>query len=166
MALNEYVKNVASTIDQKIYFGTAAPTDGTFVAGDRVINTSMASGSAYEWVCITGGTPGTWKGIYPPQDAGTATASSGAATLSKMTGVVTTESLTTAAAGSYTLTLTNTLVAATSVIMVSVQNGSNTQGQLMVGKVTPGSGSATIIIWNKHSSEALNGTIKIAFAIQ
>ena len=95
----------------------------------------------------------------------TATASAGAATLSKNAGVVTTESLTTAGLAAYTLTLTNTTIAAADQMFVSVQNGTNTQGTVAVGLVTPGAGSATIVIRNLHATEALNGTLKIAFAV-
>src|SRR5688572_28761934 len=52
-------------------------------------------------------------------DNGTATAVAGAATLSKQSGVITSEALTTAAGSGYTLTLTNTLVSASSRIWVS-----------------------------------------------
>lgn len=98
-------------------------------------------------------------------DGGTASATAGAATLSKQCGVITSEALTTAAAGAYTLTLTNTLVAATSIVLVTFANGTNTQGTLELSRVTPGSGSVVILIRNSHASEALNGTIKISFLV-
>jgi len=98
-------------------------------------------------------------------DAGTASAVAGAATVSKQAGVVTSEALTTAAGATYTLTLTNTLVAATSIVLASVSDGTNSQGTLTVGKITPGAGSVTIGVRNAHATEALNGTIKIAFAV-
>lgn len=41
--------------------GTAAPTSGTWVRGDRVINSAPAAAGTEGWVCVTGGTPGTWK---------------------------------------------------------------------------------------------------------
>jgi hypothetical protein len=67
----------------------------------------------------------TWYQILVA-DTGTATASAGAATLSKPTGVITSEALTTAAAAAYTLTLTNTLITTSSKVMASVSNGTNT----------------------------------------
>lgn len=97
---------------------------------------------------------------------GTATATAGAATLHATVGVVTTEALTTAQDASYTLTLTNTLIDANSVVMVSVANGTNTQGTTVVTKVTPGADSVVIVVTNKHATaQALNGTLKIAFAV-
>ncbi len=94
----------------------------------------------------------------------TATAASGAATLNATAGVITTESLTTAQNAIYTLTLTNSLIKATDTVLVSVGNGTNTQGTPMLGLVTVTDGSVVIKVINKHASaEALNGTLKIAF---
>ncbi len=96
----------------------------------------------------------------------TATATAGAATLNKSSGVVTTESLTTAQDALYTLTLTNSEVAAASVVVASLANGTNTQGSPMIEKITPAAGSVVITVRNRHASaEALNGTLKIAFAV-
>lgn len=95
----------------------------------------------------------------------TATATAGAATLSKNAGVVTSEALTTAAGAVYTLTLTNTVIAATDTVLASVQNGTNTQGWVHLERVTPGSGSVAITVRNIHASEALNGTIKISYVV-
>lgn len=94
---------------------------------------------------------------------GSATATAGAATLNSPTGIITSESLTTAGLAAYTLTLTNSYIGAASNVMVTVFNGTNTQGTIVVGKVTPASGSVAILIQNVHASQALNGTIKISF---
>lgn len=95
----------------------------------------------------------------------TATAVAGAATLSKMSGVVTSEALTTAAAATYTLTITNTGVAATDQVFASVWFGTSTTGLPMIATVTPGAGTIVIVVQNAHASAALNGTIKVAFAV-
>ena len=95
----------------------------------------------------------------------TATASAGAATLNKMSGVITSESLTTAAGADYTLTLTDSDIAAGDTVVASVGNGSNTGGVPNLASITPGAGSAVIVIQNIHATVALNGTLKIAFAI-
>jgi len=96
---------------------------------------------------------------------GTATAASGAATLNEFAGVVTSEALTTAAAAEYTLTLTNAKVEAGSVVLVSLANGTNTQGVLNLIRVTPAAGSVVIVVRNIHGSQALNGTIRISFFV-
>jgi hypothetical protein len=96
----------------------------------------------------------------------TATASSGAATLNNLSGTITTESLTTAAAASYTLTLTNSHVRTDSIVNVEIDNGSNTQGIPVKGIVTPGSGSVVIKVWNLHATQALNGTLKLRYNLE
>lgn len=100
-------------------------------------------------------------------DTGTKTASAtgGAATLNKDAGVITSESLTTAAGASYTLTLTNSSVAAGDQVFASVQYGSATAGTPCITRVTPGSGSVVIVVQNIHASAALDGTIKISFLV-
>lgn len=95
----------------------------------------------------------------------TAVAAAGAATLDKTSGKITTEALTTSAAAVYTLTLTNSTIAAADIILASVANGTNTQGRPVVGRVTAEAGSATIEIANLHASEALNGTLVISYAV-
>jgi hypothetical protein len=95
---------------------------------------------------------------------GTATADTGAATLDATVGKITTESLTTAQNLFYTLTITNTEIAADDAVFASVANGTNTQGTPMVVSVTPAAGSLVIVVQNKHASaEALNGTLVISF---
>lgn len=101
----------------------------------------------------------------PQVDNGIESATAGAATLSKYSGVITSEALTTAAAALYTLTITNTKAAAGQVAFASLSNGTNSQGTPHVVSVTPGAGTLVIVIRNDHASQALNGTIKIAFAI-
>lgn len=98
-------------------------------------------------------------------DGGVATATAGAATLSTYSGKVTSEAITTAAGADYTLTLTNTKIAATDILLVTVANGTNTTVGIAVNRVTAGAGSATILIRNTHASSALNGTIVISFVV-
>ena len=104
-------------------------------------------------------------GLVAPDSGTTATANSGAATLSKVSGTITSEALVTTAGADYTLTLTNTLVSATSLVFASCDNGTNTTAGMAIGRITPGSGSVTILVRNTHASAAWNGTIKIRFFI-
>lgn len=41
--------------------GTAPPTTGAWVRGDRIRAFPPVAGQPIGWVCVTGGTPGTWK---------------------------------------------------------------------------------------------------------
>lgn len=95
----------------------------------------------------------------------TASASAGAATLNSPSGVVTSEALTTAAAATYTLTLTNSCVAAGDIVLASVGNGTNSAGTPTMCSVTPAAGSVVVVVRNSHASAALNGTLTIAFTI-
>lgn len=130
------------TIDQNMVFGSSV----NFTLGSAGVLTIGSGGS------IVG-------------DRGTATASAGAATLNKMCGTITSEALTTAAGADYTLTLTNTVIAATSLVFVSLDNGTNTTTPIYVRLVTPSAGSVAIVVRNAHGASALNGTIKVNFLV-
>lgn len=43
------------------FYGSAAPSSGSYQVGDRVWNTAPTAGGTMGWVCTAGGTPGTWK---------------------------------------------------------------------------------------------------------
>lgn len=99
-------------------------------------------------------------------DYGTATAVSGAAALNKNSGTITSEALTTAAGSAYTLTLTCGAVKnSDSIVLWSVDHGTNTTAGLEMGKVTPGSGTVTFTVWNRHASAPLNGTLVIRYFV-
>ena len=94
---------------------------------------------------------------------GTATSTAGAATINAQTGVITTESLTTAAGATYAMTLTNNLILSTDICIATVQNGTSTTGVPVVTTSAVSAGQAVITIQNIHASAAFNGTLKIGF---
>jgi hypothetical protein len=49
--------------DKKVLSGTVAPSSGTFVQGDMMLNSAPAAGGPMGWMCVTGGNPGTWKAM-------------------------------------------------------------------------------------------------------
>jgi len=51
--------DVSYTID----YGSAAPTTGTYTRGSRRYASTPSAGGFVGWVCVSGGTPGTWKGF-------------------------------------------------------------------------------------------------------
>lgn len=63
MAQSEFVAQNGP--DKKIYYGTAAPTAGTYQRGDWCINTAPSAAGTSHWVCTTGGATGTfvWKAV-------------------------------------------------------------------------------------------------------
>jgi hypothetical protein len=46
-----------------VYYLNAPPVAGTFLLGDIVWNQTPAAGGTPGWVCVTSGTPGTWKAM-------------------------------------------------------------------------------------------------------
>lgn len=92
------------------------------------------------------------------------TETSNAVTASGGAGVITTSSLTTAGGSSYAITWTNTFITATSGIALQVVGGTNTVQNITMTCV-PGSGSASLTIFNNTSATDLNGTILISYLI-
>ena len=95
----------------------------------------------------------------------TTTGTSGAATCHGFAGVVTTESLTTAAGAELSYTITNNKVKSSSIVLPSVSNGTNTTVAASVCTVTPANGSFVVVVSNTHESAAFDGTLKINFVI-
>ena len=96
--------------------------------------------------------------------SGTVTLVSDAGTLSKLSGVITTEASTLAAGSAVTYTITNTLVAATDIILLTRLGGTCDEGtEIMLA--TPGAGSFTILVENRHASAAFDGTFIIGFLV-
>ena len=95
----------------------------------------------------------------------TATAAAGAATLNALAGKITSESLTTAAAAAYTLTLTNSMIAAGDIVWAKVGNGTNSAGIPIIGTVAEAAGSVVIKVENQHASAAFNGTVVVSFSV-
>ncbi len=92
-----------------------------------------------------------------------ATSTANAATLARNGGVILTEALTTAVGSTYTMTHTNSLVAAADPPMeVAMVDGTNTGGQAILQSVSMAAGSAVYIFKNVGSA-AFNGTKVIAF---
>lgn len=96
----------------------------------------------------------------------TGTSAAGAITMNAGRGVITTESLSTAAGAVYTLTLTNSRIAAADIVIAQCRvGGTNTTVGPAVVTVTPAAGSAVINIRNTHAASALNGTIAVDFLV-
>jgi hypothetical protein len=93
-----------------------------------------------------------------------ATSTAHAATLNTVGGMVTTEALTTAPGATYTFTLTDSLITATTPLIVAIHNSTNSGGQLAPTSVVVGAGTATLVFTNVGTA-ALNGTVNIEFHI-
>jgi hypothetical protein len=93
------------------------------------------------------------------------TGASGASTLNNDSAIITTESLSTAAGVTYTETFNSNAITATSLVFVSIANGTNSAGIPVLSTVLPGAGKATIVIENNSTTTAFNGTLVITVLI-
>ncbi len=59
--INNYVRKYRSGDSASINYSTAAPTSGSWNISDIFINSAPSAGGYVGWICITSGTPGTWK---------------------------------------------------------------------------------------------------------
>lgn len=76
-----------STLRPSILYASAAPTGGTWTAGDVTINTAKTASSIDHWTCTSGGSPGTWTPSYVAYAAGSGLSQSGG-TISHATGAL------------------------------------------------------------------------------
>lgn len=104
-------------------------------------------------------------GALEEQMPNAATATTGAATLSQGAGLVTSESITTAAGSTYTLTLTNSFIDVNTLVFANVKLGTATTGQPCIATCTALAGSCKIVVQNIAASAAFNGNIVIGFFI-
>lgn len=151
---NEAVDEIESRLDNL--------EDGT-ISADTISEKTAGSGVTVDSTLIKDG------GVL--MDDGTitqATSITTGVTLNKPAGVITTVSAATAAGGSDTFTLTNSFVAATSVIhawIIDYAGTFTTNGLPIVSVDNRGAGTVNIVLSNAHSANALNGVVKIGFAI-
>lgn len=94
-----------------------------------------------------------------------ATGAALAVTINSILGTITTEALVTAALTDFIYTVTNGAVTASSMVFVSLGQGTNTTGSPVVMAVTPAAGSFVIRIRNAHATVALNGTLVINYLV-
>lgn len=93
------------------------------------------------------------------------TASGGACTVNGGAGSITTDTLTTAAGSTYTLTVTNNVVTAGDIVWAQVGNGTNTAGQPNLASVLASAGAWSAVIQNIHGSTAFGGTLVVGFQV-
>jgi hypothetical protein len=147
--------------------------DGTYTANTTgaIPGTSDNHGTALLWgsaVCAAGAVSSVDNSrayLNPANDYATATSIAAAGTVNASKGRVTTEALTTAAGADYTFSLINNRISASSILNLSLDNGTNTTAPVLPHQVTCAAGSATVKIRNGHASSALNGTLKIGFVV-
>lgn len=141
---------------------SATHLSGPLVVGGVTVG-DASGGLTTSTLTVTG--TSTVAGVVVDTGTKTASATAGAATLNKLSGRITSEALTTAAGTDYTLTLTNSTIAAADHVLVSVGSGTNTTVGLALDGVKAGAGSVVVLVRNTHASAALNGTILVDFVV-
>lgn len=86
-------------------------------------------------------------------------------TLSKLTGAITTHTTSLAAGANAAFTVTNSLVAATDTVLVSLKSGNTGVGTCVPFVSAVGAGSFEITISNQHASTAETGACVLNFAV-
>lgn len=125
------------------------------------VDTGLASGANPQTAALSAFQA---AGFAAQMIGNTGTASSDAVTISKTGGMITSEAKTTAVGAAFTITLTNSVIAATSTVQATAHDLSNTAGKASVSAITPGAGSATIAVTNVGTA-AFNGTFNIPFRV-
>lgn len=164
-----------TTINQILYSSAANTIAGistgnngvliTSAGGAPSISSTLPSGIAATNMSLTTPVLGVAAATSVVLTKVNGTESSNAVTASGAAGVITTSALTTAGGSTYSITWTNTLITSTSVINLTIQGGTNSATNNINFKVTPGSGSATLVIYNNTAATALNGTLLIGYNI-
>ena len=116
-------------------YGTAAPTSGQWSANEVVINENpAANGGPLKWVCITGGTPGTWVAVTQIKDVASVT------TIAAASNVALTANIVEIGTGSFNITL----AAPTAAVSGNVATVVNPTA----GPVTLVAASGTVVVGN------------------
>lgn len=98
----------------------------------------------------------------------TTVAAGNSVTINTQAGYFTTATLTTAINTNQTITITNSLATANSIVVATIGSYSGTYGTNgvpVIVSVTPSAGSIAILVRNIDGTNALNGTLEINFAI-
>lgn len=61
LSIDGTVTQSGNSWNPTVQYRSASPTSGTWRVGDIVYNTSPAASGVIGWVCVTAGTPGSWK---------------------------------------------------------------------------------------------------------
>lgn len=136
---------------------------GSVVKYNSVDVTSVFSGASTGVVTV-GSALNFGAGSIVNVDSATATAVSNAVTMNKMAGVVTTESLTTAAGSGQAITIHNTTVAAGDLASIDLVGGGTNTRNVIASYVTSAN-TLTVTLKNAEPTNALNGTILFSFVV-
>lgn len=159
------IPDPANAAGQLLIGATATPfVSGNFPKNSGTAGLMVDSGIAAANIVLKNAVNTMAAGSEIILDKGTGTEASNAVTINHQSGVITSSSLTTAGGGTYVITLTNSFVATSSVVLVGWMGGTNTVANFTVS-ATAASGSSVITIHNNTAATSLNGTIIIGFTV-
>lgn len=141
--------------------GIATITSATITT---LTSTTIAGTPSFSGVATFSANPTFGTGNTLKLNSGNATLSSNAATVTKYSGVITTESLTTAAGAAASLVITLTGIAAGDLAFIQRAGGTNTRVNFNLSAVTT-SNTLTVTVNNTEPTNALNGTLIFNFWI-
>ena len=160
---------------RQISVDTAAPASGTHAAGEFVF-CRLGTPGLIGWRSLAAGSPGTWEAVYSgfgtngigyaPGAGGSvvqATSKSTGVTLNKLSGQITTNAAALAAGASAAFTLTNSQIAASDTVLVTIASGA-TSGSYVVQVEATAAGSCRIQLRNV-SAGALSEAVVLNFAV-
>jgi hypothetical protein len=156
-----------------VYFGAAPPANGEQARGEIVFNSGPAAGSPVGWMATGAGTPGQFDFIglagrvgYPTGYGAAVTQAAGKAsgvTIHKPSGRVTMDAASLGAGARVSFTLTNSTIAASDVVLVSIASGA-TADAYQVGVTATAAGSCRVQLHN-GSGAALAEAVVLNFAV-
>lgn len=133
-------------------YGTAAPTSGLWEKNEYIVNEAPAAdGSPQGWLCVAGGTPGTWVAVGSLEDRTSVSTLSAAGTVSL------TDNIVQIATGGFNVTLTAPVASAPG-NTVKVVNPTASPVTLVAGTGTAVVGNVTLSA-NASASLESSGTV-------
>jgi len=160
---------------RRLMIDSAVPASGAHGQGEFVLYRGASAG-LIGWKCTGAGTPGTWEALYSGYGTapiGYASGAGGAAvqatskstgvTLNKLSGKITMNAASLAAGTAVGFVLTNSQIAASDVVVVSIASGA-TADSYTVGVDAVGAGSCRISLRNL-SGGALAEAVVLNFAV-
>lgn len=159
------IPDCGNAVGRVLNAATATPfTTGNLIASSGTGGLTVDSAIAAANVVTTAASSLIQSGFAVKLDKGTGTEASNAVTINHQAGVITTSSLTVTAGSTYVITLSNSLIATTSVVLLQWMGGSNALANFTMS-ATAASGSSVITINNNDSVTSISGTIIIGFTV-
>lgn len=143
-------------------FSQVEPTANSWNGPQIPLDTTVVQGAPPQTVWAS---PWQVAAVFGSAWHNEATSTVHAATLNTLSGIINTESLSTAVGSTYTFTLTDSAITAATGVQAAIYSQSNVaNGKMQLVSVTPASGSV-VFVWKNLGPAALSGTMTIMFRV-